>query len=123
MLKKTASLLLVPTLVFTLVGTSAFAQTPTPTEAKLNKISDRPGSGFTGEKERQSDGTLKGDITKLVADARAGKGLSVSAAQNQPAQSNGLSKGTKIAIGVGVATAIIIAILYVHARNHLFDDF
>ncbi|MDT4967337.1 MAG: hypothetical protein QOJ64_2074 [Acidobacteriota bacterium] len=123
MLKHFASLLLIAALVCALVEHSAFAQTPSTTEARLNQTSDLADSGYTGKSEVQFSGSLKGDISKLVADAKAGTRFTVSDPQNQPAQSNSLSKKTKIAIGVSVAAAIIIAILYVHARNHLFDDF
>jgi uncharacterized membrane protein (DUF485 family) len=43
--------------------------------------------------------------------------------QQQPAQSNSLSKGKKIAIVAVIATAVIVTVLYVHTRNHLFDNF
>ena len=53
---------------------------------------------------------LKADIDKLVAEAKAGK-IAPSAAQMQPATRNNLSKGKKIAIGVGIAAAVVIIVL------------
>jgi hypothetical protein len=63
---------------------------------------------------------LKAEISRVVDDARAGKRLSVSDPQNQPAQSNSLSKGWKIAIGVGIAL-VALAIFAVHVSHHLYD--
>jgi hypothetical protein len=124
MLKKFASLALVAALACALCGLKAFAQNkPQPeTVAKAANASLR--SGSAGEKEAQPDGRLKAGIQKLVADARAGKGMSaIPAPQNQPVQSNSLSKSVKIGLVVGIALAIIITIVVIHAKNHLFDDF
>ena len=54
---------------------------------------------------------LKADMAKLVADAKAGK-LKMPAQQFPPPQRNNLSKGAKIAIGAGIAAAIIFVILW-----------
>ena len=120
MLRKFASLLLVTALLCALGTVPAFAQSLS-TQARLRSEGSDP--NFVGKEEAQSNRSLKADISKLVEDAKAGKGLSVRDPQNQPAQSNSLSKGTKIAIAVGVAAAVILIILFVHARNHLFDNF
>ena len=55
---------------------------------------------------------LRTDMLRLVSDAKAGK-LTMPAQQfPQPTHRNNLSKGAKIAIGIGVAAAIIFAILW-----------
>ncbi|MDT4954266.1 MAG: hypothetical protein QOJ02_2404 [Acidobacteriota bacterium] len=120
MLKKISSLLLVAALAFTLGGTSSFAQTSSLSDAGSKKVDGLQDSGIAGKTEAQQNRSLKADISKLVADAKAGKGLTVSDPQNQPAQSNSLSKGWKIAIGVSIAL-VVLAIYAVHVSHHLFD--
>jgi hypothetical protein len=122
MFKKFAAFVLVCALLCTLGGTSAFAQNKPLPDTKKNEFSDLPDSALAVKKETQPGGSLKANIQKLVADARAGKGVSVTDPQNQPRQSNSLSKGTKIAIVVVIAAVIIITIVAIHAKNNLFDD-
>ena len=110
MFKKIASLVLVTALACTLCGTPAFAHTSSNPDDKSNKTGTQPDSASTGKREVQPKESLRADILKLVADARAGKGVSVTDPQNQPRQSNGLSKGAKIAIGVGIAAAVLLII-------------
>ena len=123
MFKTFASLALVVTLICSLGGASAFAQTSLQPAAKSNRVNDSSDSSSAGKKEAQQGGELKADIQKLVADARAGQRLLVTDPQNQSGQSNSLSKTTKIAIGVGVALVVILIIVVIHEKNHLFDDF
>jgi hypothetical protein len=120
MLKKISSLLLVAALAFTLGGTSSFAQTSSLSDAGSKRVDGLQNSGIAGKTEAQQNRSLKADISKLVADAKAGNGLTVSDPQNQPAQSNSLSKGWKIAIGVSIAL-VVLAIYAVHVSHHLFD--
>ena len=110
MFKKIASLVLVTALACTLCGTPAFAHTSSNPDDKPSKTGTQPDSSSTGKREAQPEGSLKADILKLVADAKAGKGVSVTDPQNQPRQSNSLSKGAKIAIGVGIAAAVLLII-------------
>jgi hypothetical protein len=123
MLKKFASPALAALLACALCGPKAFAQNMSQSETAANAINAALGSDTAGKKEGQSDGRLKAGIQKLVAEAKAGKGLSVTDPQNQPKQSNSLSKSVKIGLVVGIALAIVITILVIHAKNHLFDDF
>ncbi len=117
MFKKNASLILVAALVCTLGGTPAFAQTAHKPETKSDRIDDPSSFGSVGTKEAQAGKSLRADISKLVADAKANKRVSVTDPQNQPAQSNSLSKGAKIAIGVGIAAAVILVIVLVAGNN------
>jgi len=110
MLKQIASLTLIVTMLCTFYGTTAFAQT-------------LPDSSSTEKHEAQTETSLKAEMAKLIANAKADKALSVSDRQIQPKQSNSLSKGTKIAIVVGAALVVVLIIVVVHAKNHLFDDF
>jgi hypothetical protein len=121
MLKKFTTLALVAALVCTLGAPPAFAQNKPSTNVIWNKVNDSPDSTSAGKKEAQPGGSLKASIQKLVLDAKAGKGFSVSDPQNQPRQSNSLSKATKIAIVAGIAAVIILVIVVVHEKNHFFD--
>jgi hypothetical protein len=123
MSKKFASLVLVVTLVCTLCGPKLFAQNKQQPEAELSSVNDSPVLNSAVEKEAQRGARLKAGIQRLVADARTGKGLAVTDPQAQPAQSNSLSKTVKIGLVVGIALAVILIIVVVHAKNHLFDDF
>lgn len=120
MYKQIASILLVAVIVCTLGGTSGFAQTsslPDTISKKENALAD---SGIAEKKEAQQKSSLKADIAKLVAEAKAGKRLTVSDPQNQPAQSNSLSKGWKIGIVV-IAALVIVTFVAIHVSHHLFD--
>ncbi len=117
MFKKIASLLLVAAVVFAFSGTPAFAHAPLTSDGDVNTATHTSAPGPTGENEAQPNRNLKAGIQKLVADAKAGKGVSVTGPQNQPRQSNGLSKGAKIAIGVGIAITVLVVIAVVTKRN------
>lgn len=115
MFKQFASFMLVAALICTLCATPAFTQTASQPEVKWNRVSDSTDSA--GKKEAHPGGSLKADIQKLVADAKADKGLSIVDPQNLPRQSNSLSKGAKIGIVVGVAVVVVLIILVVNAAN------
>ena len=110
MFKKITSFVLVAALVCALSGTPVFGQTALKSNTKSDRTDDPSSYGSAGTKDITAGTSLKDNISKLVADARAGKRLSVSDPQNQPRQSNGLSKGAKIAIGVGIAAAVLLII-------------
>ena len=115
MLTKFASLLLVIALVSTLGGNSTFANSPTKPDAKRN-VADVPGESEISDKTKvQPNEKLKAEMVKLIADAKAGKVAPAERPQIQPAKSNNLSKGTKIAIGVGIVIAVIAVIVIVTA--------
>lgn len=122
MLKKFASLALVATLVFTLSAPKGFAQTSPPLDVKSNAVSAATVSDPAVRKEAQTTSrSLKADIQKLVAEAKADKRLVIVDPQNQPRQSNSLSKATKIAIIAGIAIVVILIIVVVHEKNNFFD--
>ena len=111
MLKRFATAVLVAALSCTVGGTAALANTPPTSDAKAVGVAARPGSGAEAGKKAGPGGTLKDDMLKLVADAKAGKAKAAMPAWQQPPQSNSLSKGQKIAIGVGVAVAVVVTII------------
>ena len=115
MLRRFASVVLVAALSCTLGGTAAFADTPPKPDAKAGGVATRPGSGTEAGKQARPGGTLKDDMLKLVADARAGEARAAVPGWRQPPQSHSLSKGQKVAIGVGVAAAVVL-IVYAVAR-------
>ncbi|HUQ32898.1 MAG TPA: hypothetical protein VM095_12335 [Pyrinomonadaceae bacterium] len=124
MFKKFASPALIAALACPLCGPKAFAQHKPQAEAEAYRVNDSSFSNPAGEKGAQPNDGLKAHIQKLVSEARAGKGLSaIPDPQNQPKQSNSLSKSVEIGLVVGIALAIVITIVVIHARNHLFDDF
>jgi hypothetical protein len=122
MFKKFAVLALVAALLCTLGGSPAFTQNKHLPDAQSNETSASLASSAIAKKEAQPGGSLKADIQKLVTDARAAKAVSVTDPQNQPRQSNSLSKGTKIAIVAVVAAVVILVIVFIHAKNNFFDD-
>jgi hypothetical protein len=109
-LNKLTSVTLVAALMVVLSGTSAFASNSSNNDGRtdtLNVSSEAPA------KKESNKEQLKGSISKLVSDAKAGKVSMAPKSQIQPAKSNGWSKGTKIAVGVGVAAAVIVTLLIV----------
>ena len=117
MLKKLATLVIVSALLLTVGGARALASAPPSSDGKADSANTPSGSSPAEKRDARPDKKLKSEIEKLVADAKAGKGMPVPTPQNQPRQSNGLSKGAKIGIGVGVAAAIIIVIVVVASKN------
>lgn len=116
MLNRFTSLLLAAAIVCTLCGTSAFASTPAEPDSKAGAAAPaRIDSGVKAE--AASNEQLRADMLKLVASARAGKIMPAMRPQIQPPHSNGLTKGQKIAIGAGIAAAVIVAIV-VGTRLH-----
>lgn len=121
MIKKLVSMIAVFAILFTIGGTSAFANSltdPPDTDEPTNTPVEAP-----AKKEVKRNEQLKTAMLKLVADARAGKVRPAPKSPIQPGTRNNLSKGTKIAIGVGIAVVVVAIIVFIHEKNHLFDDF
>ncbi|HLE64306.1 MAG TPA: hypothetical protein VI750_14240 [Pyrinomonadaceae bacterium] len=124
MLKKCTSITVVMSLIFTLGAASALAN-PIPdldTKSKPAKTPvNSPGKSETTSKHKRNE-KLRADVEKLLSDAREGKVVLPERRQMKPAKSNNLSKGAKIAIGVGIAV-VVIALIVKYQMNHFFDDF
>jgi cell division protein FtsL len=104
MTKGLISLALVVALVCCFCGTSAYSRTGSdPKEPTVTPT--------TAAEKTQAQEKLKADVAKLVSDAKAGK-LKVPAQQFPQPKRNNLSKGAKIAIGAGIAAAVIFIILW-----------
>ena len=112
--------MLVIALICALAGNSAFATTLSDPETKANVADTRTEAGAAPNKAKPND-RLRTDVLKLVVDAKAGKVAPAARPQIiQPAKSNNLSKGAKIAIGVGIAV-VVIALIVKYQKDHLFD--
>jgi hypothetical protein len=113
MLSKLTSVTLVAALLIVSCGTAAFASN-SPNPDKRTDIASVP-SDIPANKEIKPNEQLKKTILKLVADAKAGKVAPTERPQIRPAQRNNFSKGKKIALGVGIAVAVIAVILIVNS--------
>lgn len=123
MINRIGSLALVIALVYTIGGTSALADTPPNTDPNGREVVTPPASSTSAKKEVQVNEKLRTGIARLAADTKAGKVKLSPSSQFKPARGNNLSKGQKIAIGVGIAAVVVVAIVALHVRRHLFDDF
>ena len=109
MIKKLFSLATVVALVFCFCATSTYAGSGS--DLKEPEVKSAPAE------KTQAQEKLKADVTKLVADAKAGK-LKVPAQQFPQTQRNNLSTGAKIGIVAAIA-GIIVAIVII---NHVTSD-
>ena len=98
-------------------STAAFAHNPADPGASEGAAHAPADSNPESKKEAAPGGKLKGDFARLVADARAGKVGTTIHPRQQPAQSNGLSKSTKITIAVVVAAVVITAVVIASKAN------
>ena len=110
MLKRVLSVLTMAALACATSVVNASAQ-----DAGTRKIEAAPTAAVLEPAETPESGAgagLKAGLLKLVAEARAGGARQQQPPpRRRPAQSNGLSKGQKVAIGVGTAAAVILVII------------
>ena len=104
MIRKLISLATVVALVCFFSVTSAYARSNS--DPKEPEVKPAPSAEKSKAQEK-----LKADVTKLVADAKAGK-LKVPAQQFPQPRRNNLSTGAKIGIGVAIAAVAIFVILW-----------
>jgi hypothetical protein len=120
MRNKFTSLALMAALVATLCTTSTFANTRSDSGLETIRTETSSTSIPATTKEAGENEKLRAVVLKLVADAKAGKIVPAERPQIQPAKSNNLSKGTKIAIGVGIVVAVIAVIVI--AKSPILHD-
>ena len=101
--RKVLSLVTAIALACCLCGTSAYGRSGSDLKEPAEKTPP--------VEKSQANEKLKADVTKLVADAKAGK-LKLPAQHFPQAKRNNLSKGAKIAIGAGIAAAVIFLVLW-----------
>ena len=122
MIRRLASFMLAALTLCAIGVTSASANTQTEAKVKSEVASTQPAPRADSGKEAKPGEKLKTDVSKLVADARAGRSGSTQPPRQQqpPTQGNNLSKGQKIAIGLAI-TVGVLAIIYfsVFAGKHL----
>jgi hypothetical protein len=119
MIKRLTSLALVVALACTVGGTCVFAGTP-PNAHATGDVLETPPASPMSVREVQSNEKLRAGFSKLVADAKAGKVAPAARPQTQPRRSNNLSDGVKVAIGVGIAMALVILVV-THKRGRTYD--
>jgi hypothetical protein len=106
-------------LLCTAGATSALASTPAdPTAPVESTPTPAATNGTEAGGEGRVEGKLKGDFSRLVADARAGKVGTTAHPRQQPAQSNNLSKKAKVTIAVVVVAVVITAIVVASKANN-----
>jgi hypothetical protein len=106
-MKKLAAGILVCSLVFGLTMRSALAQRAADSVAPSadKTLAPEPTKVSVARNEK-----LKADVTKLVADTKAGR-IKMPAQQFPPPQRNNLSTGAKIAIFAGIGAAIFLIVM------------
>jgi uncharacterized membrane protein len=122
MLKRFASVIVIAALCCTLGVQTAFARGSAEPESK-SKAADLATTPVGTTKSEvapaeKPNEKLRADVLKLVADAKAGKVTIPVKSQIQPAKSNNWSTGAKIAVGVGIAAAIVAVIFLVQYNNN-----
>ena len=113
MLRRVTTAALAVALICTAGAASALAQTP----AAHAGVAAAPPAAVSVPKAERSRGKLGDDFSRLVADAKAGKVGMAAHPRQQPAQSNNLSKGAKIAIVVVIAAVVITAAVIASKAN------
>jgi hypothetical protein len=103
MIKKLISLATAVALVCCFCGISVYANGTDP-KVPIMKTA-------TPAEKSQAQEKLKADVTKLVADAKAGK-LKVPAQHFPQPRRNNLSTGAKVAIIAGIGAAIFLIIIF-----------
>ena len=105
MTKKLISFATAVALVFCFCSVSAYARSGSDPKEPIEK-------SVTPAEKSQAQEKLKADVTKLVADAKAGK-LKVPAQQFPQPKRNNLSTGAKIGIIAGIGAAIFLIVMLV----------
>lgn len=121
MIQRLASFVLASTILCAVCVASASADTQAGTAVKSDGANTQPAPRADGGREAKRGEKLKADVSKMISDAREGRGRSTTPPRQQPpAQSNSLSKGQKVLI-VTAITVGVLAIIYfsVFAGKHL----
>ncbi|MDQ3917561.1 MAG: hypothetical protein M3348_03715 [Acidobacteriota bacterium] len=117
MLKRIVSALTMSALILVTTAAPASAQSAVTggVEAGASPAASAPAGPST--RSAQPGAGLKEGMLKLVAEAKAAKGVPAAPPRQQPAPRNGFSSGRKVAVGVGVAAAVIIIVIVLSRRD------
>jgi len=121
MIGRLASFMLASMILCAACIASASANTPSNAASKSDGATTQAAPRADEDKEVKRAEKLKADVSKMISDAREGRGRSTTPPRQQtPAQSNNLSKGQKVLI-VTAITVGVLAIIYfsVFAGKHL----
>ena len=134
-MKRHLTIVLIGSLVFlasggkTLARSSGLDKTPTVEEIKAKIAKLGTGKKAKAQIKLRTGEKIKGIISSAGDDSfgfteRDSKQTRTIAYADvvEVKKASGLSTGAKIAIGLGIGVAVL-AIVVVHAKNHLFDDF
>ena len=97
-------------------GTSAFAAPRSDPHLPAAMPAGTTGPTSGAPQRGETNDRLRSDISRLLADARTGKVGTTIQPHQQPAQSNNLSKRTKVTIAV-VAALVVIAVVIASKAN------
>lgn len=120
MLIRLSSAGLIMTLLLTIGSTSTFAGNSSGNDAKADVAA--PTTTLTNSASKADPEKLRGGMDQLVREAKSGRLHLAERSQIQPPKGNHLSKTTKIAIGVGIAAAVIAIIVIKHQSDHALDN-
>lgn len=117
MMKKLSSASQIIALLLSIGGTSALARDSSQVVTEPDPVTTSTNSSIT---KAESSKKLRGSMEQLVSEAKAGRLIPAERSQIQPAQSNNLSKKTKILIGAAIAATVITIIVIKHERDKNF---
>ena len=103
-------------------GTSAVAGPRSDPQGAAATPVGATGPAPGARQEQVPNDKLRSDVSRLLADARAGRVGTTIAPRQQPAQSNNLSKRAKVTIAVVVAAVVITAIVIASKANDAPGD-
>ena len=112
---KLASLAIVVALICGVSGTSVFANTGSDSKTPNDETKTSSKSTLAAKSEFKPNEKLKGDVSKLLSDAKAGK-IAPRPQQFPRTAKNNLSTAAKIGIVAAIGSAIFLIVLF-HALS------
>ena len=109
------SLAIAIALISSVSGVSVFARSATEPKSAVEDVKTLPNPDPPAREKAPSTNKLKGDMLKLVADAKAGK-VAPRTQQFPNTRRNNLSTGAKIGIAAAIG-GLIFALIVIHQVN------
>ncbi len=116
MLRKSASLIAAIVLLCSIATSSVMAIDQPTAQTRVNASDPLPSDKDAGSRDQ-----LRVAVARMVAETKSGEHPLTEHHQMRPTQSNSLSRGKKIALGVGIAAIVIAVVVVVHESQHLGD--